>query len=131
MISSCSNLTLSADQSSGSGGRPLSFTWTVVTNATNKAAIQTLLDGKKKAKIKIAGSKLTPNTDYTFAVSVKNFLNRNVPRTVSHTFKKASSPIPELAIKPSSNPKKVLAGSDFFLVAKLAVSNDSELIVYL
>ncbi len=125
MISSCSNLKLSAAQSTGSGGRPMTFAWSASPTASIGSALNDLLKSSSTDSIEIHRSDITANVDYTFTVSTSNFLTAGSPKTASITTRKASSPIPDLSIVPSSDPSKVLLASDFFLTAVVAVGLNS------
>eukprot|EP00794_Sanderia_malayensis_P016680 gene16680-18373_t len=120
VISSCSDLELSAAQSTGSGGRKMTFRWSV-RFAENGSIVQTNYQTSSN-RLTIQSKDLVANREYTYTVSVTNFLSSSQPKTASFKTRKASSPIPQLSIIPSSDPSKVTLANDFFITAKVAVS---------
>ncbi|XP_041465073.1 uncharacterized protein LOC121415809 [Lytechinus variegatus] len=75
VISSCGNVRLSALRSRGSAGRSFTYQWSVSSDGSIPTELtDELTAAENYAFVSLAGSYLDPNTEYTFTITVENFL---------------------------------------------------------
>jgi len=110
-LGSCDDLVLDARGSTGGGGRPLSFHWSLVSsnseldNGGGLARVQKLLAGQNSVlyadRVVFTRDMLEPGIEYTFRVAVTTFLGRRAS-SADFVVSKANDPLPFLSIKGSS-----------------------------
>ena len=99
-LSYCEDFDLDASGSYGAAGRALKFSYGVLPNVPNDTAISEVLEalGKNSApRLSLSKDYFVPDVEYTFTISVTNFLLET--RTVRHTVTRMPYAIPQILIE--------------------------------
>ena len=104
-LSSCGNLTLSAVQSLGGGGRTLIFDWELISPGSgqdfqNIANVLDLLTSDAD-RVDLPGTLFESGKVYVFKLKVANFLNQSSFQEITHSIIKSTDPVPALTLSSS------------------------------